>query len=545
MKEILFILISVVVAFASPKDTTHKKTDIDDEKAMSHINYIQYSLNKIRYSRNKATINAELDDILNTINPTSLKYDALIDAYQSLTQSTLMSLKLNIEQEEALQAEISNKRSNALFNTFGGMGAAFLSPNPIALGMAAVQAGFNYARTQGEITTDSIKNANKLDAEAIRIIDAERTGIFLSAAKVFKDKEYENTHFINETMMQSLSQITFELDSVAKLDSVALIQENDSLKNIHKSAIKAITYLSEKDIYDLFELFLPYHLTLLKAHYYLTEIDETNYDIMDSIFNKIVEVSNTNYHRFYQKNLFLKEAAQYMILAEMQKNRSANTNFYMSKYIGYMEDNIQSTLENKINQKYFLTSIYEYMDRRDLTLSTLEYLRDVGAFDSKTSLLYNIYTTDCHDSNTKECEDLIATKEKQEKLIKLKEYTEEAETIFKKIKIFKHQKMWTVKSPIPLERVDAQCFVADEKAEPSDAKLCNSDMKTLKEYQSEYQSAPIYVYYFPYSYDRPHIYIKFMIEAKDVNDNWAFYGIIKQTTDNGGFKYILPDGIAR
>lgn len=545
MKEILFILISVVVAFASPKDTTQKKTDIDDEKAMSHINYIQYSLNKIRYSRNKATINAELDDILNTINPTSLKYDALIDAYQSLTQSTLMSLKLNIEQEEALQAEISNKRSNALFNTFGGMGAAFLSPNPIALGMAAVQAGFNYARTQGEITTDSIKNANKLDAEAIRIIDAERTGIFLSAAKVFKDKEYENTHFINETMMQSLSQITFELDSVAKLDSVALIQENDSLKNIHKSAIKAITYLSEKDIYDLFELFLPYHLTLLKAHYYLTEIDETNYDIMDSIFNKIVEVSNTNYHRFYQKNLFLKEAAQYMILAEMQKNRSANTNFYMSKYIGYMEDNIQSTLENKINQKYFLTSIYEYMDRRDLTLSTLEYLRDVGAFDSKTSLLYNIYTTDCHDSNTKECEDLIATKEKQEKLIKLKEYTEEAETIFKKIKIFKHQKMWTVKSPIPLERVDAQCFVADEKAEPSDAKLCNSDMKTLKEYQSEYQSAPIYVYYFPDSYDRPHIYIKFMIEAKDVNDNWAFYGIIKQTTDNGGFKYILPDGIAR
>lgn len=538
MKKILCILLFAVSLFAAPK----KINNIDDEKAMSHINYIQYSLNKIRNSKTKATINAELDAILNTINPTSLKYDALIEAYQNLTQSTLMSLKLNIEQEEALQAEIHNRRSNAIYSTFEGLGASFLAPSPLSIGMAALQAGFNYARTQSEITNDSLKNANKLDAEAIRIIDIERIGIFLSAAKVFKDKKCDNTHFINETMMQSLSRTAFELDSVAKLDSLSLKQDSGNYKSIHKAAIKTITYLSEKDIFDLFEFFLPYYLTLLKAHYYLTEIDNSHYDVMDSLFKEMEDISYTNYHRFYQKNDFLKEAAQYMILAEMQKGPYSNKNLIMNRYVSVMDRNIQATLENMINHKYFLTSIYEYLGMHDNTLECLNYIHDVGAEEKMgTSLERKMLSTDCkNNSNSDECGDLETLQVEQEKLQKRKKYNDEAKDIFKRIQVSKNQKMLTIKSPIPLDRIDVQCFVFNDKGSTADARECNSELKEYK----ERTIGPIYGYYFKDYYERSNIYLRIYVEAKDVNDNWAFYGVIEQTTDDGNYKYSLPDGVA-
>lgn len=544
MKKIILILLSAATLFAAPRTTKQNPINIDDEKAMSHINYIQYSLNKIRYSKSKATINAELDAILNTINPTSLKYDALIEAYQELTQSTLMGLKLNIEQEEALQAEINNKRKNAVYSMFGdlstGISIAATVPNPVSIGMVALQAGFNYARTQGEITDDSLKQANKLDAEATRIIDVERTGIFLSAAKVFKDKNYENTHFINETMMKSLSQITFELDYAAKLDSMSLKTDDyGNLKNIHKIAIKAITYLSEDDVYNLFEFFLPYHLTLLKAHYYLTEIDPSNYQVMDSIFDKIVEISNTNYRRFYQKNEFLKEAAQYMILAKMQSVPYADNSSKIGKYISYMENNIQATLENKINQKFFLTSVYEYLNRHDQIRECLDYIYKVGAEpEMGTELMRIIYANGCDDPNSESCQNIKITKEEQEKLLKRQEYTDEANKLLKKIKMSNKKNTWTLESPIALTDVKAECFAADDRADPSDAKKCNDEMNALE----EFHKSGLYRYNsLDYFRHRESIFVKFSFFVKDKEGKWGFFGELEQTSEDGNFKANTPE----
>ena len=534
MRKIIIILLSAASLFAASKTTKPDAVNIDDEKAMSHINYIQYSLNKIRYSRSKATINAELDAVLNTINPTSLKHDALIDAYQELTQSTLMGLKLNIEQEEALQAEIHNKRKNAIYGMFGdlstGISIATIAPTPLSIGMLALQTGFNYARTQADITNDSLKQADKLEAEAIRIIDAERIGIFLSAAKVFKDKKYENTHFINETMMQSLSQIAFELENAAKLDSVSA--KNNS-GHLQKVATKTITYLSEKDVYDLFEFFLPYHLILLKAHFYLARFDDSHYEIMDSIFNKIVDESNTNYHRFYQKNVYLKEAAQHMILAEMERDSNATNRSKIYGYIEYMENNNQVTLENKINQKFFLSSVYKYLKANDEGNDCLTYIYNVGAEDEMgTSLLRMISSNECNEDNpnSEACKNIEKTKEKQKRLLRRKELTDTANAVLKKIKMSNKSQTWTLISPVALDGVQAECFAATKDADPKDAKKCNEEMQNLKERNSN----GVYRYFSDdYFRHRDGIFVKFKFFVKDPEGKWGFYGILQQASNDG------------
>lgn len=495
-----------VTAQTTIQDSTRMQdsVDIKDEMAMSHINYIQYSLNKIRYSRSKASINAELDAVLNTINPASLKYDALIEAYQELTQSTLMGLKLNIEQEENLRAEIHNKRKNAIFNAFEGLatGAAVTTtfPNPASIGMLALQVGFNYARAQGEITADSLKQANKLDAEAIRIIDVERTGIFLSAAKVFKDKDYENTHFINETMMQSLSKITYELDSIGKLDSTALKKDGKgNLKNIHLVAKKAITYLSEKDVHALFEYFLPYHLTLLKAHYFLTEVDSNHYKEMDRIFKEIKEKSNSVYSRFYQKNEYLKDAAQYMILAEMQRNprpRDTSKSFSvdtskMVKYIEYMDNNIQMTLENKINHKFFLVSVYDYLGMKNEKIECLNYIRDVGAEKEMGTSWIRKFNEACADSNSNKCKEVKKDKNAYDRW---ERYKSEARKKYNAIRIgtYKDKVWWHISSPVPLMELGVLCK-ADSPKYSSEAEKCNKSMKKYEKFEKN----GFFNYYFP------------------------------------------------
>ena len=541
----IFLAIFFSMACANTQTTNQDSVDIKDEMAMSHINYIQYSLNKIRYSRSKASINAELDAVLNTINPASLKYDALIEAYQELTQSTLMGLKLNIEQEEALQAEIHNKRKNAIFNAFEGLatGAAVTTtmPNPASIAMLALQVGFNYARAQGEITADSLKQANKLDAEAIRIIDVERTGIFLSAAKVFKDKDYENTHFINETMMQSLSKITYELDSIGKLDSTALKKDSKGkLKNIHLVAKKAITYLSEKDVHALFEYFLPYHLTLLKAHYFLTEVDSNHYKEMDRIFKEIEEKSNSVYSRFYQKNEYLKDAAQYMILAEMQRNPrdtlkpfSADHRSKILKYIGYMDNNIQMTLENKINHKFFLVSAYDYLSMKDESQESLKYIRDVGAeYEMGTHWILK-FSEACTDSTSNECQ-----KVKKDKIMydRWERYKSEANEKYNAVHAFIYKdkrKMWYIKSPVRLLELEAHCK-ANSPNDSSEIQKCSKKMKEYKMFEKN----GLVNYYFPNYEPEKEISIefKFFIGSQD---GWQSYNTI-EASSSGEEKRIPP-----
>lgn len=540
MKKKLIMLLSVSLLFtagAIAETTKQDSVSIDgDELAMSHINYIQYSLNKIRYSRSKATINAELDAVLNTINPVSLKYDALIEAYQELTQSTLMGMKLNIEQEEALKAEIQKKRDNAIFDAIGNLATpatiAASIANPASIGMLALEVGFNYAKTQGEITNDSLKQANKLDVDAIRIIDVERTGIFLSAAKVFKDKDYKNTHFINETMMQSLSQITYELDSVAKLDSVALkLSADTNLKDIHMTATKAITYLSEKDVYGLFECFLPYYLTLLKAHYYLTEIDSSHYNVMDSIFNKIVTVSDTIYCKFYQKNDFLKDAARYMILAEMQRHKefSSSDSSKMNKYISAMDTNIQATLENKINHKLFMVSVYAYLGKKEKKQECLHFIHDVGAEDETGTMWMRRMSEECKDSSSKKC------KEIKNDLTEWKK-SKEMEGIYKRIKVFNDGNTFLhLKSPISLANVKASCLNASNEKD----KKCSDKLKRMKTHKTD----RFYVYYFPdFSRDENGFSLSFNFDLtiEKENEKWVTTITMKQNSSKSFDYNMLP-----
>lgn len=92
----------------------------ENERAMSHVNYIQYELAKTRISDNKFTVEKEMKAILNSINPTTLKHQELINSYVDILKY-MESIRASDEEQEILAKEMESKRKNAIFSSFSGL----------------------------------------------------------------------------------------------------------------------------------------------------------------------------------------------------------------------------------------------------------------------------------------------------------------------------------------------------------------------------------------------------------------------------------------
>lgn len=330
-------------------NTTADATPVDEnERAMSHINYIQYELAKIHTSGNRFTVAAEMDNILNSINPTSLKHPNLSDAYKDIL-GTLTDLKASHEEQKILEKEMEQKRGNAIFNAFSGLGAAFLNPNPVALASALVMSGFNYARTVNEIENEGTISSMKIDATRIKSIDEARINLWESAAKIYQNNSYESTTFIEEKMMSNYMNAEYELQK-------ALGQEDE--KTV---ALKTYTYLSLPEIENQFKYFLPYHLTLLKAGYVEDDAEKVKYR-----YKKIVELSNAEYKRFYIKNPYLYEATKYAFLFLMKHENESFEGIPTDFMLSLFKAEGNKSLISIVDDEYFVISVYEFFNKLGL-----------------------------------------------------------------------------------------------------------------------------------------------------------------------------------
>ena len=226
----------------------------ENERAMSHINYIQYELAKIRQSADKMTATKELDDVLNTINSTSLKHKRLSNAYANIL-SSMIEIRATDEQKDALKDELAKKRKNAIFNSFSGLGAAFLNPNPVSIASALIMSGFNYARTINEINIEGDKESLKLSQTQRDRIDKQRIDLWKAASDVFVNSKYESTTFINDKMMTSYVENDFDLERAMYS------------KKASATATRVQSYLSKPEVENQFRFFIPYYVTLLKCAY--------------------------------------------------------------------------------------------------------------------------------------------------------------------------------------------------------------------------------------------------------------------------------------
>ena len=315
----------------------------ENERAMSHVNYIQYELAKTRISDNKFTVGKEMDNILNTINPTTLKHQKLTDAYKEILKY-MESIRASHDEQDILAKEMESKRKNAIFNSFSGLGAAFLNPNPVSLASALLMTGFNYARTVNDLETEGAIKDMKLGAARKAALNEERIELWTSASEIFKDNKYESTTFINEKMMDNYMKMDFKLES------------NFNDKRI---AREVYTYLSNSEVKEQFKFFIPYYVTLLKAGYVEDDAGKikTNY-------KKIWELSNAEYKRFYIKNPYLYEATRYALLYLMKHQEESVDNLPIDEMIERFKKEGDKSKVSMVEDEYFLVGIYEYMNQK-------------------------------------------------------------------------------------------------------------------------------------------------------------------------------------
>lgn len=343
-KICLITLITAILSFGMGSSDVPPIKEIDEnERAMSHINYIQYELAKIRISDNKFTAANELTAILNSINPTTLKFNGLDNAYEDILKY-MESIRASDEEQEILAKEMEYKRKNAIFNSFSGLGAAFLNPNPVSLASALLMTGFNYARTVNDLETEGVIRNMKLGNAKKAALNEERTRLWTSAAKIFKDSKYESTTFINENMMDHYMKMDFKLES--NFDNKRIARE-------------VYTYLSDSELREQFKFFIPYYVTLLKAGFVEDDAGKikTNY-------KKIWELSNAEYRRFYIKNPYLYEATKYALLYLMKHQKESVDNLPIDEMIERFKKEGDKSIVSKVEDEYFLVGIYEYMNQK-------------------------------------------------------------------------------------------------------------------------------------------------------------------------------------
>lgn len=315
----------------------------ENERAMSHVNYIQYELAKTRISDNKFTVEKEMKAILNSINPTTLKHQELINSYVDILKY-MESIRASDEEQEILAKEMESKRKNAIFSSFSGLGAAFLNPNPVSLASALLMTGFNYARTVNDLETEGVIKNMKLGNAKKAALNDERIRLWSSAAKIFKDSKYESTTFINEDMMDNYMKMDFKLES--NLDDRRIARE-------------VYTYLSKSEVKEQFKFFIPYYVTLLKAGYI-----ENDAEKIKANYKKIWELSNAEYRRFYIKNPYLYEATKYALLYLMKHQEECVDNLPIDEMIERFKKEGDKSKVSMVEDEYFLVGIYEYMNQK-------------------------------------------------------------------------------------------------------------------------------------------------------------------------------------
>ncbi len=315
----------------------------ENERAMSHINYIQYELAKTCISDNKFTVEREMKAILNTINQTTLKHPELINAYKDILKY-MESIRASDEEQKILAKEMEYKRKNAIFNSFSGLGAAFLNPNPVSLASALLMTGFNYARTVNDLEMEGVIKDMKLGNAKKATINSERIALWSAAAEIFKDSKYESTTFINEDMMNNYMEMDFKLES--SFDNKRVARE-------------VYTYLSNSEVKEQFKFFIPYYVTLLKAGYVEDDAEKikTNY-------KKIWELSNAEYRRFYIKNPYLYEATKFALLYLMKHQEESVDNLPIDEMIERFKKEGDKSKVSMVEDEYFLVGIYEYMNQK-------------------------------------------------------------------------------------------------------------------------------------------------------------------------------------
>ena len=206
----------------SVSGATTKLTPLQQKNLVANLNYLQYSIEKIKASDNKAIADEEYYAVINRLKIGNIN-DSELNDYYSLFLSACANLKLNQNEKDFLKLMKEKEMKAAYLNAFSNFGSVFVpgqSPQQLVASLiyTTIANAFSIAVTKSEKDIQLQKDLFYLDQENLKTIYSSQTNLFSTAARLLGGNSTEGL-LNSDSMVQFIKAINQETNK-AKLNAL-------------------------------------------------------------------------------------------------------------------------------------------------------------------------------------------------------------------------------------------------------------------------------------------------------------------------------------
>ena len=217
----------------SVSGATTKLTPLQQKNLVANLNYLQYSIEKIKASDNKAIAEEEYYSVINRLKIGNIN-DSELNDYYSLFLSSCANLKLNQNEKDFLKLMNEKARKSAYLNAFSNFGSVFVpgqSPQQLVASLiyTSVSNAFAIAKAKNGMDTQLERDMFYLDQKNMATIYRSQTNLFTTAAKLLGGNSTAGL-LNSDSMVQFIKAINQETNK-AKLNALneASMKKNFSM----------------------------------------------------------------------------------------------------------------------------------------------------------------------------------------------------------------------------------------------------------------------------------------------------------------------------
>lgn len=361
-KDLDKVISSTITEYNKEHTTTEIKDlfiddiDCDTPKEIlinvANLNYIQYSIAKIKATENKAIAENEYYSVINQLSLDKINDTDIIDAYDDFL-STCSSLVLKQEEKDFIIRLNEKKRKDAYKSAFSNLGSIFIpgaSPQQMIASLiyTSISNVFAVMNTKAQLSSELEKELFHLDQAISSNIYQMQTKLFTTSAKVIGGK---NVKRISENTM---NQFIKGLDCHASEDK--------------------IIHLSEPQLKENLSHFPPYWYELGKAYQLVGKYNDAIkcYDKFEQLKENDVIAKDQNYIELAKNKIQI-------YLGTNPSNVLTNASKNKDKILECIEIINKNTLDSDACEKHtYLAKIYYLIGENQKCEESINYVTTIG-----------------------------------------------------------------------------------------------------------------------------------------------------------------------
>lgn len=361
-KDLDKVISSTITEYNKEHTTTEIKDlfiddiDYDTPKEIlinvANLNYIQYSIAKIKATENKAIAENEYYSVINQLSLDKINDTDIIDAYDDFL-STCSNLVLKQEEKDFLIRLNEKNRKDAYKNAFSNFGPVFISSGDpklmIATILYAVSSNvFTIINTRSQLSSELENELFYIDQEIASTIYTAQAKLFYASAKIIDNK---NAKRINE---DSMNQFIMCLNLPLSEEKIICLNETQLKENL--------------------SYFPPYWYELGKAYQLIGKENDAIkcYDIFEKLKDNDVIAKDKNYADLAKNKIQI-------YLGTNPSNVLTNASKNKDKILECIEIINKNTLDSDACEKHtYLAKIYYLIGENQKCEESINYVTTIG-----------------------------------------------------------------------------------------------------------------------------------------------------------------------